>query len=80
LDSNELHNLNTAAEQAKTTELYALMNLFPPSVKSNAAIQQRLYHNLAKLLDKENPYRKEMEIVFTEQREQFPAKTVDDEY
>ena len=78
LDSKEFNILNTAAEQAKITELHALVNLFPSAVTSNPITQLRLFKKLEKMFHKDNIYRKEMEIIFTEHKEQFPAKSVDD--
>jgi hypothetical protein len=78
LDSKELDVLDTASEAEKVTELHSLINLFPKEIRENVTTQKRIFDKLSKLLDRNNIYRKKMEITFTEQKEEYPSRNVDD--
>jgi transposase InsO family protein len=78
LDSRQLDVFNTASEAEKVTELHSLINLFPKEIRENETTQKRLFDKLRKLLDKDNIYRKKMEIAFTDKKEEYPSRNVDD--
>jgi hypothetical protein len=59
LESNDLHILDTDAEQEKITELHSLVDLFPPSIKN----MQRSSRDC--LINYPNYYTK---IIFTEKK------------
>jgi hypothetical protein len=79
LNIDKLNLLDTAAEQGKITELHTLVSLFPLSITGNKVVQQRMFNKLHKdKIHKDNIFKREMDIAFSEKKEQYPAACIDD--
>jgi hypothetical protein len=79
LNIDKLNLLDTAAEEGKIIEIHTLVSMFPLSVTSNKVVQQRMFNKLHKdKIHKDNIFKREMDIAFTENKEQYPSVCIDD--
>jgi hypothetical protein len=79
LNIDKLNLLDTAAEEGKIIELHTLVSIFPLAVTSSKVIQQRMFNKLHKdKIHKDNIFKREMDMAFSENKEQYFSACIDD--